>query len=377
MDGKNYPKPCFNGMCFVYYYTRDVLDSHIVAVEMEKLNIESVRIWSHFCWILNPDLTVKQKVADGYHTLYRELKAHGVREIVAMSHYWFLPEERFGTMDCALCYNRDLTPGSRYLRFLDLFEESWFRLVTEFPEVSAWEIGNELNHKAFIKKVDGTDFSWEERIDIATDMMFRGTRAVRRANPSAKVIMPGLAPVNRNSEGVIMECIAAEYDGIIDSVRETYSNIRSGRFGSKNPRDFFDALAWHPYFAKQDAKGEWYFCEPDEEWTNLNRCIYQVAVEAGDEGVECYLTEYGQNDWGNAEEDKKLISYVKKGYSLIHEELPFVTAVHAYRFCDSMGYVGDYLDNYAFYHLENGHLSAKQRTYELQRQYGGTGKLSV
>ena len=376
MNGKNSIGPCFNGMCFVYYYTRDVLDPHTVAVEMEKLNIESVRIWSHFCWVLNRDLTVNREAADGYHELYKELKTHGVREIVGMSHYWFLPEERFDTKDCSLCYDRDLRPGSQYQLFLDLFEESWFQLASEFPEVNAWELGNELNHKVFLKRIDGTDFSWKERIDIATDMMFRGTRAVRRANPSAKIIMPGLAPVNRNSEGVFMGSIAAEYDGIIDSVKETYANIRSGEFGSTDPRDFFDALAWHPYYAKQDPTGKWFFCEPDAEWVDLNRRIYQAAIDAGDEGVECYLTEYGQNDWGSAEEDKKLISFVEKGYSLIRNDLPLVTTVHAYRFCDSMGYVGDYPDNYAFYHLENGHLSAKQRTYELQRQYGGTGKLS-
>ena len=376
MKQRDIQKPNFNGMCFVHYYTKDELDPHIVALEMEKLNVKSVRIWSHFSWIMNRDFTLKPEIADSYHTLYRELLSHGVTEIVAMSHYWFMPETKYGDHECGMCYDRDLTPGSLYLQFLDLFEESWERLVAEFPEVTAWEIGNELNHKAFMKRIDGSDFSWEDRIDIATDMMARGCRAIRKMNPKAIVIMPGMAPVNGQSEGVLMNCIAAEYDGINDSIARVYENIASGAFGSTDPRDYFGALAWHPYYAKQREDGSWYFCIPDDEWIELNRSIYQVAADHGDDGVKCYLTEYGYNDWGLETEDEALVAFTRKGFSMLRDDMDFVTTVHAYRFCDSMGYVSDQPDTYAFYHLENGRLYAKRRAYELQRQYGGHGELA-
>lgn len=370
MENRQY----LNGMCYVYYYSMDELEPELAACEMEKMGVRSARIWQHLNWLLLDENTVNSEVAERYHAMYRILAAHGVTYPVAMSHYWFFPEESMKGAETSRIYSRDLTEGSLYRKFLAMYEQSWFTMVSEFPEVPAWEVGNELNHKAFLKKMDGSDFEWTERIDIMTDLMYAAAKGVRRANPGATVIMPGMAPVSGQSEGVIGYSIEAEYGGIFDTLNRVYDNIASGEFGSTDPRDFFDALCWHPYYAKQNERGEWYFAMPDEAWVALNAAIYQIAVEHGDGGVPCVLSEYGCNDWGA--DDEALVAITREGFRLIREEMPFVSIVHAYRLCDSMGYESNDPDNYAFYKLENGTLHAKKRAYELQRQYGGQGELS-
>lgn len=372
---KRKERPFLNGMCYVYYYTMDELCPVHAAEEMEKLGVKSVRIWQHITWLLEDADTVKREVADRYHEMYRVLLAHGIEQTVAMNHYWLFPEEALHGRECSCVYDRDLTEGSLYREFLDLYERSWHTMVREFPEVTDWEVGNELNHKAFLKRMDGTDFSWAERIDIMTDLMQRACRAVRAENPAARVVMPGLAPVSGDSEGVIAYSIAAEYSGINESMERVYQNIESGAWGTTDPRDFFDALCWHPYYAKQNEKGEWYWAMPDDDWVELNRSIYEIAEKHGDGGIPCVLSEYGCNDWG-AEDDESLVPITRAGFSLIREKMPFVSTVHAYRLCDSLGYVTDAKDTYSFYRLENGKLHAKKRAYELQNQYGGQGDLS-
>lgn len=88
---------------------------------------------------------------------------------------------------------RDLTPGSLYMRSLEMLEQSWHTMAALFPEVSIWEVGNEWNLNAFLHP-DGfldTDmtnpFTADEKIDIAVDMMYFSARGVRRGNPAAKV----------------------------------------------------------------------------------------------------------------------------------------------------------------------------------------------
>ena len=70
------------------------------------------------------------------------------------------------------------------------------------------------------------------------------------------------------------------------------------------------------------------------------------------------------------------MTHVREGLRLIRERMPFVSTVHAYRFYDSMGYVSEEKDNYAFFTMKNGLLTAKKRALALQEAYGGSGPLT-
>ena len=375
-------RPYLNGMGYVYYYSKDELDPRLVATMLQRLNVKSVRVWSQMTWLMSDPYTIKRDVADDYHAMYIMLKDAGVEQLVGVNHYWFYPDQMDVPHQESSCVPiRDLTPGSDYLSFLDLYEESW-RTLVEFPEVTDWETGNEFNHKVFLrptKPVDETGRDWftvDERADICTDMMFRAARSIRSVNPNAGVIMPGMAPVGELGDGVYANSIAAKYDGMIQTLSRIYSNIRSGEFGSTNPRDFFDQLAWHPYYAKKDENGAWHWCVPDDDWVRVNKAVYDVAVKAGDDGIGCCFTEWGFNDWGSEETDELLVTHISEGMRRIKEELPFVTTVHAYRFYDSLGYVAERKDNYSFFTIKDGLLKSKKRTLALQEAYGGAGDLN-
>ncbi len=375
-------RPWLNGMGYVYYYSKDFLEPGRVARMLQRLNVKSVRVWTQASWLLTDARTVKETVAADYHKMYAALKDAGVEQLVGMSHYWFYPDQLKEKGECSGVPWRDMTPGSGYRQFLEMYETSWQSLAREFPEVTHWETGNEFNHKEFLKPLipqpeTGRDwFTIEERADICTDMMFYAARGIRSVHPEAGIIMPGMAPVGERGEGVFATSIAAEYDGMIKTLRRIYSNIRSGNFGSDNPRDFFDQLAWHPYFAEQDEYGVWHWRVPNEKWVQVNKEVYQVAADNGDDGVGCCFTEWGFNDWGSWEADRELAENIREGLRLIKEQLPFVTTVHAYRFYDSMGYVTEEKDNYAFFTMKNGRLTAKDRTAALQQAYGGSGCLN-
>lgn len=376
-------RPYLNGMGYVYYYSKDELSPERVAVMLKRLNVKSVRVWNHMTWLLKDPYTVNREVADRYHQMYATLKAAGVEQLVGMNHYWYYPEQmNMPEGESSGVPARDTTPGSDYQRFMELYETAWQTMAREFPEVTDWETGNELNHKAFLHPVkpigeEGRDwFTIEERADICTDMMFHAVRGIRAVHPQAGIIMPGMAPVGERGDGVFATSIAAEYDGMVQTLTRIYENIHSGAFGSTNPRDFFDQLAWHPYYAEQDEQGAWHWRVPNEKWVAVNKAVYDVAVQAGDDGVGCCLTEWGFNDWGSPEADEELTEYIQEGLRLIKEQMPFVTTVHAYRFFDSMGYVTTDKDNYAFFTMKDGLLKAKKRTLALQEAYGGVGDLN-
>lgn len=375
-------RPYLNGMGYVYYYSKDELQPERVAVMLQRLNVKSVRVWSQMTWLMKDPYTINREVADDYHRMYAILKSAGVEQFVGVNHYWFYPEQmNMGQAESSCVPLRDVTDGSDYRSFLELYEASWRTLAAEFPEVTDWETGNEFNHKVFlrpVKPVDGTGRDWftvDERADVCTDMMFYAARGIRSANPKAGIIMPGMAPVGELGDGVYANSIAAKYDGMIQTLTRIYDNIRSGAFGSTNPRDFFDQLAWHPYYAKKDEHGAWHWCVPDDDWVRVNKAVYDVAVKAGDDGVGCCFTEWGFNDWGTEATDESLVTHISEGMRRIKEQLPFVTTVHAYRFFDSMGYVAERKDNYAFFTMKNGVLKAKKRTLALQEAYGGVGNL--
>ncbi len=73
---------------------------------------------------------------------------------------------------------RDLTPGSLYMQALEMLEQSWYTMVSVFPQVTIWEVGNEWNLNAFLHPDGFLDsdmsepFTADEKIRFATDYAF-------------------------------------------------------------------------------------------------------------------------------------------------------------------------------------------------------------
>ncbi len=303
----------------------------IVYKKLRELNVYSFRAWMHHDYILEDYKTIDRSGADYFHNIYASLHKCGILHITVMSHYWFLDDPAARGKTCMAAPERDMKKGSKYLKFLDMFEKSWETIALEFPYIKYWEIGNELNHDTFLYPVKrlydkkSALFTHEEKISIMTDMMFRAYRGIKSAIPCSVVVMPGLAPA-----------MALETGYINTSLEYIYKNIESGEYGSKNPDDFFDILCWHPYCP---------YNMPAQEWKKYNDDIYKTVILHNDarsfnEGKKVYLTEFGFSDFGNEDIDSYLASAAIEKYRLVRSDMPYIDIIHAFRL----------FDDYAAYH---------------------------
>ena len=333
------------GMC-EQLYDFNISRGHGLKVVYEKLremNVYSFRAWMHLNYILSDYKTINEGGARYFHKIYASLADCGIEHIVAMSHKWFLDDPKIRRGTCMHAPGRDMRAGSKYLRFLDMFEKSWETAAREFPEITYWEPGNECNHDVFLAPAaklhdrSAPPFSHKEKIDIMTDMMFRACRGIKSVNPGAILVMPGLTSSLPPKDGYIAQ-----------SVDMIYDNIESGDFGSKNITDFFDILGWHPY------------CPADmsaRDWKDYNDSIFSAAVKHNDGNRKVYFTEFGFTDVGREDNDNYLADVAIQKYRIVRDEMPYVESVHAFRLFDDYAayawgknfekYFGFYRDTFA------------------------------
>ena len=178
--------------------------------------------------------------------------------------------------------HRNVTEGSKYRRFLEVYEESWETLAREFQEIKVWEIGNEYNLRTFLHppEYDETDsktwFPYQERVDITTDLLHYGSRGIHAGNPNATTVMCGLGPA---ANGI------RDIENFLNSI---YENIESGRWPSTNPDDFFQVACWHPYIFKEKPT--------KQNWVDPNIAVYEVMKNHGDKDKPVVFSEMGYTD---------------------------------------------------------------------------------
>ncbi|MHB1058108.1 MAG: hypothetical protein ACYC0F_09550 [Rhodanobacter sp.] len=228
---------------------------------------------------LAPDQTLQRNTPNVllYHTAVDELTQAGIT-VVGMDSYfppWLLGNSN-GRLPC-----RDTNPGSAYEGFLDRWEILWEAEAEEFPTINQWEVGNELNMN-LPSSCTGGKFSYDDTVLINLDLMYRGNRGIKSANPQAIVYMPAVAPFAYDSNG------NATYDsslaGIGKFIDDLYKKIANHEGPSTSKRDYFDGANWHPYIY-QDAT--------QETWVNANQRIYDVIVKNGDANIPVIFSENG------------------------------------------------------------------------------------
>ena len=158
---------------------------------VKGLGCNAYRSWMHLTEILKDPVTPNEKALEQHTRLLTRARELDI-EVTGMSHEWFLPEGCKQKMGHAMP-ERDLTPGSLYMKALEMLEQSWCTMAGLFPQVAIWEIGNEWNLNAFLHP-DGflesdmsKPFTPDEKYDIAVDMMYFAAKGVRRGNPNAKI----------------------------------------------------------------------------------------------------------------------------------------------------------------------------------------------
>lgn len=335
-------------------YVEDQMNNRVSVDQavyiIRALGVRSVRVWSGAATV-----PMEQWRVDRLHDLIEKLHEADIQVLFNYSGF------EFTGGGWTSMPQRDTTEGSLYLEALDNFYAKSKWLAEEFPEVEYWEVGNEWNHNPFLHPIgwaeDGTGtpaFTMYEKALISAELMYAATKGLRDGGSDGLVIAPAMAPVD-GMDGVSMS----------DWLEYVYEVIETGATvsGSTNPRDFFEALSWHPYLGS---------VAPDMEWVENNNRLYQVAVDHGDAGIKVFLTECGYNDGGNNRADATQAEWMVKAYELVRRYMPYVESMHYYRlFTDtSRG-----ADLYGLMHQPEDGFGPKAKALAYQKMAGGQGDL--
>lgn len=260
-----------------------------------------------------------------------------------------------------------------YLSYMYALEEMWEAIAGLFPEIIKWEVGNEYNSNVFLhpngyKSVSGSlsegsgGFTDDEHVKVVTDYVYYASRGIKKGNPNAKCVLPGLAPLNNSLATV--EYFLSDMYAYIKS-----GNAPSGDVKSTDPDDYFDYLCWHPYTNKVD-----------ETWLKENNKIYQVAIDNGDEGKPVIFSEFGFTDSGNDERQEVQCEYIERAFGYMLNDMPYLETCMEFRlfncaYAEVWGGIGETYFG-AFKEPANGvGFSPRKKAYTLQKIYGGTGDL--
>ena len=114
-----------------------------------------------------------------------------------------------------------------------------------------------------------------------------------------------------------------------------------------------------------------------DKWLEYNKSVYQVVKDHNDNGKEVYLSEIGWTDNGTTNEEIKveIANNYKIAYNLIKNELPWITAIFAFRLTNLKTQVESIAEkNFGiFYHPDDEvHKgSPKPAAIEIAKLYNG------
>ena len=305
---------------------------------VKGMGCNAYRSWMHITDILLDPVTPNEAVV----ARHKELLDRAVEldiEVTGMSHEWFLPEgckQRMGHATPA----RDLTPGSPYMKTLEMLEQSWATMAALFPQVTIWEVGNEWNLNAFLHPDGFLDsdmshpFTADEKMDIAMDLQYFSAKGVRRGNPKALVASFSPALSTPTLGGDMPDYLPVMF-GAAWTFDKMYSRIKSGKFWSDKTDDFFDIVSWHPYvFTNKIVDGDYDLFldveEPDSLWRAFGDSVYKVMRKYGDGHKDIIMTETGFTDCGNPEWEERYAYYNKRILEMAME-MDNIRTVHNFR----------------------------------------------
>ncbi len=365
---------------------------------LDNMGVQSMRHWMHFAYLLKDPTTFYEGRAEMMHKILAEAKKHDI-QIVGMSHsnwdihekQWVIGKHRYQPWE-----------DSDYYKWLEVYEETWYTIVKEFPEITYWEIDNEINNMDFMfiqnapkdKRGRNLILSLEQMAQIALDMMFYASRGIHRANPNAITVMGGIVdPNDLGTKGCGFSFDDpekwVETGSMVEFMEMIYDCIATGEHGSIYPDDFFQCAAWHPYY---------YFKPVDDFWVAENNRIYDVIKRREGKDKKVFLTEFGWWRSGgtiivNGERvpvsAEMIASWVKKMYTTVREKMPYVTSVHYFRMFDNIAdnnntaglfFDPDPNDSYKNAPWEAPILDAgapKPAAYAYQEVAGGSGSLEL
>lgn len=351
------------GMCFELYpsWLTSGYDYELVVDAMADMGVKNLRLWLHADYLMTDPVTFDEEKLEKYREYVDYVLSKGI-SVIGMNHHWFS-----GTSDNMATPMRDMSEGSAYRHFLLAYETTWYNLVSAFPEITLWEIGNEWNNDVFLRpleyKTEGLTYTVTEKARITLDMLYYASRGIHRANPEAITMLGGLADIDCgrmfNAKGFL---------------NKLYEEIETGEYPSTNPDHFFQTVAWHPYWG---AEGD----GVTDRWIQYNLDMYQIILDHEGHDKPVYFTELGYSDMGQPDRDEKGAKVLTDMYTVVKEKMPFVQTVNWFRMfndanASSWGATSE-MYNGLFYErgTENG-FTLKKKGWAYYEIAGGTGDMS-
>ena len=368
------------GMCYIAPSSpqKDRLnDYETVYRVLANMGVKSLRHWIHFHYVMTDPTTFREDRVAYQHALLAEAKKYGF-QIIGMNHTNYIDGGFVGPK-----HKYQPWEGSDYYKWLEDYETSWYTLAKEFPEITYWEIDNEINNPDFMRIYGDEDgyLPVEEMVAIGLDMMFYGSRGIHRANPDAITVMGSLT-----EPWGLGKAMSKTYPGVgkvtyatnAEFLEMMYQAIESGAHGSIYPDDFFQVACWHPYY--------WNSTPSDQYWIDENNKIYDVIKRHEGKDKKVFLTEIG---WRSLEtrSNEEIAGRVNDLYRTVKANMPYVEAVHYFRMFDDVNLnnqtAGLFYDprigeTYETAPYGKGTLAApKVGAYVYQALAGGSGPLDL
>lgn len=353
-----------------FNHTVEGFDMDITADLLQALGVKSFRFRIPQGFMANPD-QYNREAYDYLKSAIKKLRDAGVTLLVGLIDY-FPAYTAFSPDSARSVPHLDDPAYGEWMRALEDMTRETCKL---FPEITWWEMGNEMNSANFFhpngyNKQQGSiedqagGFEHEEQVKIYTDYMYYAAAGIHAANPENKAVTSGLAATEKSFKAIeyfLDDC----YGRIASGEAPTCSDEKSA-----DARDYFDALCWHPYYTRID-----------ETWVKYNDDVYQVAIERGDEGIPVFFTEFGFTDAGYQDQQDLHIQYTEKAFEYVLADMPYVMSVCSFRMyqCShAIGWGGNRQNYFGFFSEpvgENKGFVPRKKALELQKIYGGTGDL--
>ena len=327
---------------------------------MKAMGIKSIRLWMHCDFFMSDANTFKEEELALMKQIVADVQAADI-EIIGMNHHWFS-----GSPDTMATPPRDMKDGSPYTKFLLNYDQTWYNIVKTFPEITMWEIGNEWNNDMFLHpyeyKTKGSIYTFSEKVNITTDMLYYGSRGIHRANPKALTVLGGLVYVYETN-----------YGNARNFLKRIYENITGGDYPSTEPDDYFQIVCWHPY-AQDSTAGS------SDGWAQGNLDIYAVVKEFEGHDKPVIFSEMGFTDYGEESSDAQQAENMKVAIRQIQEKMPFAKRLHWFtmyndRTAESWGGLKEVYFGLMEEPKEGFFAKAKGKAY--QELAGGTGDLDM
>ena len=303
---------------------------------LKAMHFKSMRVWISPYDLFSVDSNDEITVSSGY---YQVMKDHidkcaeaGVVSFDALYTAFIYPADYSHTD--GYCVPDPIDDPDMYVRFLNLMGKASAKIKELFPQFDIFEPGNEPDGKGdFCIHKDGFHgsagiqanerfvFNDEVKASIICDICYYVRKYVREVDPTTKVSIPGLTNYETNP----------------DFIDNLYNQIESHRlpmgtnYSDTNPDHYFDYLNWHPYSQNNITSGEL-----DDAWVEIQKRVYQVAIDHGDEGKPVLFSEIGWttfNTTGEREEEQSenIGHLFVKGVEKIRKYLPWVECVYYFR----------------------------------------------